>query len=248
MKKLVFLIVAILLVFVFSFSTFAIDISVDDEFYVYNKRNEKICEVLGVEENALNSYIEQNNVEFFAVDKDNKRQIKLLCYETDFSNSVVNISSMSNDSISSLVAEITGMDNVKGDIITQNEQKFIVTSVITADSGGEYILTCYTTVANRKNYVLNFYTLKGEDTDYTEEIFETYAKSKEFIGEEEESYSLERVLIFVGIVFFIAAFVMVSVTVFKDLKNKDSDYEIEETEDDTQEAEQQDTEENEEIE
>lgn len=227
MKKFICLIVAVLLLFAFSLSTFAIDISVDDEFYVYNKQNEKICEILGVEQNALDSYCEQNNVEFFAVDKDNKRQIKLLCYETDFSNSVVNISSMSNDSISSLVPQIVGMDNVKGDIITQNEQKFIVTSVITTDSGGEYILTSYTTVANRKNYVLSFYTLKGEDTDYIEKIFEDYAKSSDFVGKEEKSYSLQRVFIFVGVVFFISAFALVGITVIKDLKNKDSDEEIE---------------------
>lgn len=227
MKKFICLIVAVLLLFAFSLSAFAIDISVDDEFYVYNKQNEKICEILGVEENALDSYCEQNNVEFFAVDKDNKRQIKLLCYETDFSNSVVNISSMLNDSISSLVPQIVGMDNVKGDIITQNEQKFIVTSVITTDSGGEYILTSYTTVANRKNYVLSFYTLKGEDTDYIEKIFEDYAKSSDFVGKEEKSYSLQRVFIFVGVVFFISAFALVGITVIKDLKNKDSDEEIE---------------------
>lgn len=227
MKKFICLSVAVLLLFAFGLSAFAIDISVDDEFYVYNKQNEKICEILGVEQNALDSYCEQNNVEFFAVDKDNKRQIKLLCYETDFSNSVVNISSMSNDSISSLVPQIVGMDNVKGDIITQNEQKFIVTSVITTDSGGEYILTSYTTVANRKNYVLSFYTLKGEDTDYIEKIFEDYAKSSDFVGKEEKSYSLQRVFIFVGVVFFISAFVLVGITVIKDLKNKDSDEEIE---------------------
>lgn len=241
MKKFICLSVSVLLLFAFSLSTFAIDISVDDEFYVYNKQNEKICEILGVEQNALDSYCEQNNVEFFAVDKDNKRQIKLLCYETDFSNSVVNISSMSNDSISSLVPQIVGMDNVKGDIITRNEQKFIVTSVITTDSGGEYILTSYTTVANRKNYVLSFYTLKGEDTDYIEKIFEDYAKSEDFVGKEEKSYSLQRVFIFVGVVFFISAFVLVGITVIKDLKNKDSNEEIE-----TEEIE--DTEENKETE
>lgn len=241
-KKMAFLLSAVVLSCLFTFQTFSAEVKTGDDFYVYNKQTEKVCEVLGVEENAIDNYCEQNNVEFFAVDKENKRQIKLLCFETDFSNSIVNVTSMSNDNISSLMPELVGMDNVKGDIVTKNGQKFIITSVMTSDSGGEYILTSYTTVANRKNYVLSFYTLKGEDTDYIEKIFGDYAKSKDFMGEEEKNYSLQRAFIFIGVVFFIAAFVMVGITVIKDLKSKasDSDLEIEEkekTEETTQETE-----------
>ena len=228
LKRSAFLaIVAVILSCLFAFQTFSAEVKTDDDFYVYNKQTEKVCDVLGIEENTLDSYCKQNNVEFFAVDKENRRQIKLLIYETDFSNSVVNISSMSNDSISSLVPQIVGMDNVKGDIANKNGQKFIITSVVTSDSGGEYILTSYTTVANRKNYVLSFYTLKGEDTDYIEKIFEDYAKSEDFTVKEEKSYSLQRIFIFVGVVFFIAAFVMVGITVIKDFKNKDSESDLE---------------------
>lgn len=229
-KKIVSAILTVVLIALFECSVFATDINVDDSFYVNTKQTDKVCEILGVEENALKSYCEQNNVTFLAVDKDNKRQIKAFCYETDFANSIVNISSMNDDNISQIVPEIVGMENVKGDVITKGAQKFIKTAVVTEDSGGEYILTSFTTVANRKNYVLNFYTLKGEDTDYIDSIFEDYAKSEDFTGENTQSFNLYRILIFIGVVVLISVFVLIGLSVIKDLRNKNEEVDTEETE------------------
>ncbi len=215
-KRAVFTVFALSLLF--TFSTFAVEVNTDDSFYVHTEQTEKVCEILGVEENALESYCKENNVTYFAVDKDNKRQIKLLQYETDFSNSIINISSMTSDNISALIPQIVGIDNAKGEVITVGEQKFIKTAVMTKDSGGEYILTSFTTVADRENYVLSFYTLKGEDTDYIDGIFEDYAKSEDFSPEKEKTFTFQRILIFVGIVVFITVFVLVGITVIRDLK------------------------------
>lgn len=231
MKKITFTIFLVALSCIFAFSAFATDIKTDESFYVYTKQTEKVCEILSIEENALKSYCEQNNVTYFAVDNENKRQIKLFEYTTDFSNSIVNISSMTSDNISALIPQIVGIENAKGDVIEKGAQKFIKTSVLTRDSGGEYILTSFTTVANRKNYVLSFYTLKGENTDYIDEIFEDYAKSEEFLPEKEQTFSIQRVLIFIGVVVFLTVFVLVGLTVIKDLKkSKEETEEAEENE------------------
>lgn len=217
-KRVIFSAFAVMLSSSFALSVFAAQVNAGDSFYAFGEQTDKVCEVLGMEESALQDYCKNNSITYFAVDKDNKRQIKLLCYETDFSNSIINISSMTSDNISVLIPEIVGIENAKGDVITKGEQKFIKTVASTADSGGEYILTTYMTVANRKNYFLNFYTLKGEDTNYTDEIFENYAKSEVFSGEKEQSFNLQRILIFVGFVVFTAVFVFVAITVVRDLK------------------------------
>lgn len=217
-KKSSFLIFAIIFTALFTFSVFAAEVKAGKDFFDAKEQPQKVCEILGIEANALESYCKDNNVTYLGVDKNNKRQIKALCYETDFSNSIVNISSMTSDNISVLIPQIVGIENAKGDVVTVGSQKFIKTAVMTEDSGGEYILTSFTTVADKKNFVLNFYTLKGEDTEYIDEIFEVYAQSKEFAVEKEQKFTLQRVLIFIGVVVFITVFVLVGITVIKDLR------------------------------
>lgn len=148
-------------------------IKVSDEFLVLGRDDEKLAEALGISEDEIKDYCGEN-VLYLAINKENSKQIRLTAAQNDFTNSVINISNFSNEKISKLVPQITGIDGVRGEIIDKNGQKFIKTEMRSNDSGGEFILTEYITVADKRSFVLSFYTNIGVNRDYIEKTFENY--------------------------------------------------------------------------
>ena len=148
-------------------------IKVSDEFLVLGKDDEKLANALGISKAEIKEYCGENML-YLAVNKENSKQIRLTVAQNDFTNSVINISNFSNDKISKLVPQITGIDGVRGEIVEKNGQKFIKTEMRSNDSGGEFILTEYITVADKRSFVLSFYTDIGVNRDYIEKTFENY--------------------------------------------------------------------------
>ena len=194
------------------------------DFYVYGEQTEKVADILGMSEADLKDNCQQNGVAYLAVDKANTKQIKVTHIITDFSNSIINLSNLSDSNISALVPNITGVEGAMGEIIKKDGQKFIKAQFKTNDSGGEYILTQYITVAERNVVALSFYTSSGESTNYIEETFESF-ESPLFITEKQaESSPLGYVLLVAAIVFAVACAVIIF-TIIKDIK-KDKTEEI----------------------
>ena len=223
-KKTVAVLIVIINILFFTVNAASVPIKQNEKFYAYGEDNAKISEITGMKESELDAYCKDNNITFFAVDSDNKRQIKLIEYTTDFSSSIVDISLMTVDNIESLIPEIVGVEDATGEVLEQGGQKFIKTQALSEDSGGEYILTSYFTVANRKNYVLVFLNHKSEDTDYTKEIFENYAKGEDFGQFSDSKDDTSKNIILIGIIAFAVIFVIIGITVIKDLrKNKETE-------------------------
>lgn len=200
------------------------------DFYTYDEQREKVAKVLGMkDEYELKDYCYKNGVIYLAVNEDNTKQIKVTVGHTDFSNSVINISGLSNDSINALIPDIIGIDNIKGEIIDKDGQKFVKTQVRTEDNGGEYILTQYFTVADRNNIVLSFYTEVSLDTDYIEKTFETFL-SPYFIGVIENRTDRIGVIILVATIIFGVACVVIIFTIIKDIRKDKKTPDTEETE------------------
>lgn len=149
-------------------------INAGNEFLVYGEDDGKLAKALGISEDEFQEYCAEN-VHFLASNKDNSKQIRLTISENEFTASVVNITNISDDKISQLIPQITGIDSIRGEIINRDGQKFIKTELRSEDSGGEFILTEYITVANKKSFVLSFYTDVGESLDYIEKTFENYS-------------------------------------------------------------------------
>ena len=80
--------------------------------YTAGGDNGKIAAALNIDSEELSSYISENNVEYFAVNKENTVQIKLTVNITEFSSSVSNLSNLSDGNIESLLPEITGIDEI----------------------------------------------------------------------------------------------------------------------------------------
>ena len=169
----------------------------------------------------LENYCASKHIEYIAVDEENSKQIRITTTTTDFSNSVVNISLLSDDKISALIPQITDISGVTGEIVTKNSQKFIKTEMRSRDSGGEYILTQYYTVAGKKSLTLSFYTDIDENTNYIEKTFESY-EDDIFIEDSTQEKSFLNLLLPIGTLVFALAFIIIAITVIKDLIKKRS--------------------------
>ncbi len=232
-----FILLPLLLSVIFCLNVYAEDtVSLDlgDNFSVYPRDNVALCEILNTDSDSLNRYCTENHIIFLALDQGNSRQIKVQLTTDNFSNSIINISEISNDKIEALAEDITGVSGVHGEVIIKNGQKFLKTQLSTEDNGGKYILTQYYTVADRKNITLSFYSSDGIDTDYIDEIFESYT-SPLFISEDKEesnalSYVIPTATVLLAIICIILGF-----SIVKDLKNsKEEDIYYGEDSDDTE--------------
>ena len=201
---------------VYASNVFSVDAG--KNFYVYGKQDEEISVALGIPKDEIKEYCGKNVI-YLACNKDNSKQIRITAGQNAFTYSAVNISNFSNDKIMSLIPQITGIENIKGEIINKNGQKFIKTELRSTDSGGDYILTEYITVADKKSFVLSFYTDVNANKDYIEKVFQTY-ECDYFINEKSQSKSiLEFVLPAFTIVFGVVT-VIIAVTVIIDIRKR----------------------------
>lgn len=191
------------------------------KFYNIFEHKEKVAEIFDMSVSDLENYCASKHIEYIAVDEENSKQIRITTTTTDFSNSVVNISLLSDDKISALIPQITDISGVTGEIVTKNSQKFIKTEMRSRDSGGEYILTQYYTVAGKKSLTLSFYTDIDENTNYIEKTFESY-EDDIFIEDSTQEKSFLNLLLPIGTLVFALAFIIIAITVIKDLIKKRS--------------------------
>ena len=197
----------------------AFSIKAEDEFWVSGENLEKVCEILGISENEFSEYCSENGIKYLAVNSDNTKQITLKTKADDFSSAVINISTFSDDKILSLLPDIVGIENIRGEIVSLKGQKFVKVQLKSSDSGGEFTLTEYITVADRQTYILSFYTAKGEDTSYIEKTFESF-ECEAFISEGTNSTVLDllKYILPVAIVIFTLVCGVLIFTIIKDIR------------------------------
>ncbi len=194
------------------------EISVGKEFYTNGDNAEKAAEIVGLDKDRLESYLEDNGIVYFAVNSDNTKQIRISVGESEFSGSVINLSNLSDDKITALMPDITGSREIRGDIVEKDGQKLVKTQISTSDSGGKYTVIQYITVAAKKNYVLSFYTSENEDTDYTETLFKTY-KSDDFYSEKSDKSGYGYIILGAVILLcLVSAYIIF--TLIRDIKNE----------------------------
>ena len=213
-------IIAVLSLF-FSVSVYAesvVSIETDNTFSVFSEDADALSDILRMNKKDIEAYCEQNNIVYLAADSENTRQIRISVYTNDFSNSVINISGLSDDKISALTEDIIGEEGIRGEVVNKNGQKFLKTQLRSSDSGGEYILTQYFTVADRQNVVLSFYNSKNVNIDYINPIFESYT-SPLFINEIPEESKILYYVIPVAMGVLLIASLILGISVYKDLKS-----------------------------
>ena len=203
-----------ILIFVFVVFTLTLNVSAkSEEFYVYGQDNSSLSEILVMSENELEVYVETSNITYLAVNKTNTKQIKKVEYIDDFSKKVQSFLALRDNEILELAEDLSGIENIKGEVFEKGHYKFLKVSAKTKDSGGEYVLTQYITVNKGKKEILSFYTTDGEDTKYINEYF------KLVFGIKETSATLKALSI-IGTVLFSLLAVVVLVAIVKETYGK----------------------------
>lgn len=194
-----------------------ISLKAGDEFSVYGEDSKKVAEILGMSETALNEYTQQNNIVYLAVNDGNTKQIRLTVDATAFSESTGNLSLLSDSEIKELIPDITGDSAVKGEIIENGGQKFVLSRVSSEDSGGGYTLERYFTVAGDNEYILSFYTSDGVSEDYIESVFESLDSDDFYTEKDKSPYSY---IVIAAIAVFSAGALFIIYTIIRDLAVK----------------------------
>lgn len=216
-----FIMVFALISLIFSFAVYGeeiVTLKTDNTFSVFPEDATALSRILGMKKEDIDNYCKQNNIAYLAVDNKNTRQIRVSVYSDDFSNSVINISGLSDDKISALTEDIVGISGIRGEIVNKNGQKFLKTQLRSDDSGGGYILTQYFTVAERQNIVLSFYNSENIDIDYINSIFESY-DSPLFINEKPQESKTLYFIIPTAIGVLLIVSLILGVSIYKDLKS-----------------------------
>ena len=223
MKKAVLVFLVCLQIFSFTLTAFAADVElqIGDEFYSYGQNPQKVAEILKLTEDELQDYCTRNNLELFAVNQGNTKQIKLDITENEFSKFIGNISSLPDGDILGIADELSGIENSGGSVTSLENQKFLKLEFKTTDSGGEYFLTQYITVAKNKSYRLSFYTAADEDTGYVETVFASL-KSEDFEVVTPEKKATDYIIPLACIAFLVVT-VLIAISVIVDIKKNRED-------------------------
>ena len=215
LKKLICGITAAILLSAAVFAAEDITLNAGKDLLVYTAGgdNGKIAAALNIDSEELSSYISENNVEYFAVNKENTVQIKLTVNITEFSSSVSNLSNLSDGNIESLLPEITGIDGIRGEVLDKNGQKFAKIQLSSNDSGGDYAVTA----AQKKLYVLSVSTAADESSDYADKAFSSLDCSDFNRVKAKKSYYGYIVLAAIILLVFVCAYIVF--TLIRDITN-----------------------------
>lgn len=204
-----------------------INLTAPDGFFVHSQNPEKLSDILNISENELSEYCAENNILYLAVDSDNSRQIRITTDESSFSNSIVNLSHITDDKIISLAPEISGINGVRGETVDIKGQKFLKIQVQSSDSGGDYILTQYITVADRKNFTISFYSNSDADLKFIEKTLDSLS-SPLFATAKEETNILFIIVPIATIALLVVCLGLASSIIIDIKKQKENAEEFEE--------------------
>lgn len=204
LKKIICLVAIFVLCFCFS-------VSAEGEFLVYGEDDiELFCRAFDMDDCEIVDYVNENNITYLAINRDNTKQIKRSETVDAFSKKVVDFNVLADDEIENLANEISGFENSKGEVVTARGYKLLKSELKTKDSGGEYVLTQFVTVKNSKKIILSFYTASEQSRDYIGAVLEEqFPKEKDF-----------KPLVIVGTVAFSLAVLVVLGLIILELRKK----------------------------
>ena len=214
MKKIKISLLVLVLSLIFSFSISALKtdhLTPTEDFFIYSASPQKVAEIVKMTQEDLKTDVESKNIIFLAVDAENTRQIQLTETENKFSTTVSNLSNLSDSSIRSLAADITGVENIKGKVVLHGEQKYVRIEL----KSKEYVLTQFFTVENKKLYTLSFYTNLEVSTDYIKDTFSYKQKTADSITVKEIPKNLKTLTI-IGFSIFGILFFVILYSIIKD--------------------------------
>lgn len=178
----------------------------------------ELSKVVGISSDDLKSYFNDGNFLYIAADKTNKNQIKLSCYEDEFSKKSINLIGFEDNDLLTLGEFFltAKSEDSKPNITTEtnNGTKFIKTVENHKDSGGEYTVTQYITVIDGKTYKLSVFTPANADKQLEKEVFNSFRieQNDGFL------FTFNHLLIILAVMLFATLIVMSVLSIIKSKK------------------------------
>lgn len=189
--------------------------------YAYSDESKsQIAEKLNLTENDLDTFCENNNIEYLAVSEDNKSQIRVSVYEDDFSKKTDNLSAYSEKDVKKLAKKLVQERPLSYAVYIRNARKYIKITESLSDSGGSFTATQYITVAGGKTYNITFCNADSKTDGNSEKILDTFEIKEE--NEKSKTPVLFTILVAIGVAAFAAVIVAMIVGIFKDKRKSES--------------------------
>ncbi len=185
-------------------------VSAAEDFLVFDQQPKDVAKVLGMSEDEVETFCNDNKITYLAVNDDNTKQIRKSEFQDEFSKKVVDISVLEDQKILEFSSPISTFESAKGTVVNYGDMKFLKVELETTDGGGKYHLTQYVTVSDSKKTVLTFYTADGQDKSYIEDEFQNQFPEK-------TDY---KPYIIIGAIIFALIGIVVAVFIIKELRVK----------------------------
>ena len=249
MKRLISLAAAIILIALSAVSVWAATVDYTDEDYGYTislpedyttinrtnlSSNAEFIERLGYSVKSFRLRMEESNILLYAADKDNRHQIQLKVWESDFSKEVEQLSTANDEQLSEMLYVMSGQLELEDGRLTDSRvtdvagQKYLTYTVEVADA---FTFVQNVTVVNGKCYALVYYNsspqLSAEEQSAQQALLNSLKIKKVSTKAEGGGYYLVIRIICaaVAIVAIVVAVLLISSFV-KDIKRRKEQPEI----------------------
>ncbi len=227
MKTKIF-VLSIVLVLLFGFCVQAqeaeFNISVPNDFTVVYKGDnvDTLANQLNIDKSALTEYFTKKGTIYFAASTDGKTQVRISCFNDNFSSEVGDISRLDQTGINEFLSAVG--DDKDANIVENNDRKFVVIKSRLKDSGGTYTVTQYVTIANNKTYYLSCYN-DGEDiSKQIEDVFKSFSITLPDI--DVPDFATQKLIVYIGIALFSVIAIVMIISILKSkLNEKGENYE-----------------------
>ncbi len=174
----------------------------------------ELAEIIGVDKKELKNYFKEDRIVLMAVNSDNSVQIKLSCFENDYSKAIGSFEFLKTEEINNYAAAAV---KSKYEIVKNHDNSFIYVQEHITSEDKEYISSRYITVKNDKFYVLSCYNTGGTQDKAVKNVF----NSLEINSRTAAIPVWQTILISLGIALFTAAAFGIIISFINDRKAKE---------------------------
>ena len=197
-------------------------ISPDDSFTAV-KSGEDLSTIAGelnIPTEELDTYFKQNEIDYFAISKDTKSQIKISLHSNDFSKQVSDISLLDDAALDEF-AKTFNVDS--NNIINSNDRKFICIIDNQEYSDGIYTITQFITICDNKIVYFTGYNNGKETSKEITAAFSSFKLNDHITADNTTNYTLWIILSIIGIVIFVVAAVVIIISIIRLKNSKEED-------------------------
>ena len=198
------------------------NISPDDSFTAV-KSGEDLSTIAGelnITTEELDTYFKQNEIDYFAISKDTKSQIKISLHSNDFSKQVSDISLLDDAALDEFAKTFNADSN---NIINNNDRKFICIIDNQEYSDGIYTITQFITICDNKIVYFTGYNNGEETSKEITAAFSSFKLNDHITADNNPNYTLWIILSIIGIVIFVVAAIVIIISIIRLKNSKEED-------------------------